>query len=1363
MITVATPSSVGGVVVGYDETLGVLTQKDHFGVITPIGSGSGIGSLAQTLSIGRETGTYSIFLDVNTRVRSNVGSGSLRLDNGGFSNYVQLSSSTASTLTMDDTNIQLIGLSSSVVMNTSSINFNFGTNQFLLQNNNSYLRLGSTNVLEFTTATTVRATGNRVPAFISTSGSRFSNTVSNSVIIGGSSIIGTQSNSVYVPNLIIKDGGYVKGISGDGQLRFNSNEAYLTSGTNIIGILEANGVVMSTYNGIFITDNIDTINTTPTSANAVILSSNTTLNDSLTNTVVIGGQSLTVDSSDTVYLGGTVDINNQYKLPTSDGISGQVIKTDGVGNLSWSSGVGTPVITVTVAQFALVAPLSSSSTYRITDADIDLYGGTEIYLTTNSQGILNDVGEGRFFNPKYDQTVDGYRIWAGTSSSYATGSVVYWGGRAWSNISGVNTLPSVDIFNLASSQWTLLPYTNPSYNISYDEIKYDRFTDKIVYRNERGTNVVSTNAQNIDYWINDSGLYNPIKAFQWGNVYRTATGKGIGSQDIINSYNENINFRGIQTNVTMNNLSSQYNFNTGTSSVQDNLIFNNYSYNRESTLLGSEFNMSFQSGNTITIDGNLIVQGTTTTINSENLIVKDPIIILAASQSGTPTYDAGLFIDRGIGATQAFIWDESADEFKFITTTSGATVSGNVTIGTYSSVRTGVLSVGTGTRADSRFIVSSSAGTVSLVVDELGSVYNRGRGNISSNTAFGFMSLGNNTTGGSNTAIGNFSLTNNRTGSSNIGIGIQSLYSNINSGNNIGIGNNSLFSITNVINTLGPIISGGGGYEPGIYTGIPLMYATGSIALSYPTVTIEIDLTGVVTSVTLETRGSGFINTSTIMTVDGLYFGESGSGFQIGISTLSFGGGNNIGIGNFSLYNNITGRFNIGIGTNTLLNNTSDENTAIGYDALRQNTTGNRNTALGYQSLYTNTTGINNTAIGYDALSKNTTGQLNTAIGHSTLFNNTTGTNSVAVGYLSSYKNNTGDFNTAIGVESFRSNTSRVIALAPTFSAGSGYTPGTYEDIVLFGVGGSIYYPGNSVVDYPQVTIVVGAGGTVSSATLTWPGSVIPDETVVFTFQTGLQVYQLPIGGSGFRINIASIATAGSENTALGYQALVSNLAGSRNTALGVKAGLSIQDTTDSIYIGYSANSFLPAQINEIVIGATAMGNGSNTVTLGNDNIEKTILKGNVAIGFTGSASPNCDLEVKGNQTFTVPVTDGTTSGDVVYFGSFSGPAGEIYYYDGTTWQPASASLEATSSGLLAIALGTSIDDGMLLRGFSKFNNSLYNGMTGSVQFLSVTSGQFEEAQPSVSGEVVRVIGYCIDNTNNVLYFCPDTTWIELL
>lgn len=1556
MITAATPS-IGGFVVAYDTLDGVLKQKDHLGVITPIGSGGGIGSLSQTLSIGSTTGTNSVYLDINSHVRSSGGSASLRLDNGSSGNYVELSSSnsiTGSTLAMSDTNILLKGLSSSLTMNTSSVSLIFGINQFLLQNNNSYLRLGSTNVLEFTTSTATRATGNRVPAFISSNGSRFSNTVTNSVILGGSSIVGTQSNSVYVPNLIIKDGGYVKGTSGDGQLIFNgNNEAYISSGTKIIGMLETNSSTILNNNGIIITDMVTgtsvDITTPSTTVNTFISTSDTTIDPSINNTVVIGGQFLTIDSSNTVYLGGTVDINNQYKLPTLDGVSGQVIKTDGAGNLSWSSGVGTPVITVTAAAFTALSSFSSSSTYRITGVDIDLYGGTEIYLTTNSQGVLNEVGEGKFYNPRYDQTVHGYKIWEGTSSSYATGSTVYWGGRAWSNNSGTNTSSALTIFFLNPTEWTVIPYTNGLYyDISYDKIMYDRVTDKIIYRNEKGTNIVSTNSENIRYWVDDIGLYNPIKVFQWGNLYNSLNAKGIASQNIVNSYNENINFRGVlQTNITMNNLSSQFNMNTGTSSVQDNLILNNYSYDRQSTLLGTEYNMSFQSGDTITIDGNLVVQGTTTTINSENLIVKDPIIVLAASQSGTPTLDSGLFVDRGIGATQAFIWDESMDEFKFISTTSGATVSGNVSITDYSNVRTGVLKVGTGDfDSNDRFVVSSSGGTVSLIVDESGSVYNRGRAGIATNTVFGLSALSSNTsgyrntaigasallsntlgfentsvgastlllnttgsrntavgdsslrsnttgfsntaigvaslysntTGVSNTALGVYSLVNNKTGDSNTALGSDSLRFNITGSNNTAVGYYSLYNNTNGVILDEFSFSSGTGYVDGTYTNVTLVYATGSSTfLVAPIVEIEV-VGGQVTYVGTISAGNGFEDTTTIFTITSYGTYSVGSGFEIGIIALYSGnsntaigyqslysnttGSNNTAIGYQSLVNNKTGSDNIALGRNPLhlnttginnialgvqslysnttgfsnialglqslhLNTIGYYNTTIGEQSLYSNTTGNQNNALGWRSLYSNTTGFNNTAIGQSSLYFNTTGNRNIAIGAVPLYFNTTGSNNIALGLQSLYSNTTGYENTALGFNSLFSNTTGwgnialgisslqsnttgdrntalgyvamryyrglwsvglggaalgaastgIKTLSATFSSGTGYTPGTYSNVRLYWTSGTFWTaPSNSTNDYPTAEIVVGVGGTVSSVTLQNRGVLIPDTTTRFTVQTGTQSYQLgTASGTGFEIGIGTIATA-SSNTALGYGTMYRLGVGSDNIAIGMWAGTSygipgsfnnnaLTGSDQSIFIGRFTAALNNDSVNEIVIGNEAVGNGNNTVTLGNDSVTKTILKGNVAVGFTGSVSPNCDLEIKGNQTFTVPDTNSKTSGDVVYFGSGTGlNAGEIYYYNGTTWQLADASVEASSSGLLAIALGANVSDGMLLRGFSKFSDAIYTAMTaGSVQFLSVTPGEFEESQPVSSGEVVRVIGYCIDDTNNILYFCPDTTWIELL
>jgi hypothetical protein len=96
--------------------------------------------------------------------------------------------------------------------------------------------------------------------------------------------------------------------------------------------------------------------------------------------------------------------------------------------------------------------------------------------------------------------------------------------------------------------------------------------------------------------------------------------------------------------------------------------------------------------------------------------------------------------------------------------------------------------------------------------------------------------------------------------------------------------------------------------------------------------------------------------------------------------------------------------------------------------------------------------------------------------------------------------------------------------------------------------------------------------------------------------------------------------TDGQNNTAIGYQSLSNNTIGSYNIAIGAGSGLTSIigspniNSNNSIFIGYNSKSFGTSSTNEIVIGATAIGNGSNTVSLGNDNIAKTYLKGNIQL-----------------------------------------------------------------------------------------------------------------------------------------------------
>ena len=90
--------------------------------------------------------------------------------------------------------------------------------------------------------------------------------------------------------------------------------------------------------------------------------------------------------------------------------------------------------------------------------------------------------------------------------------------------------------------------------------------------------------------------------------------------------------------------------------------------------------------NDVVVTGNFTVNGTTTTIDTTNLLIEDPLMLLARVQSGTPTLDSGFIIERGSSTNVGFIWDESADEFALINTTDTATTAGNVTIASYAAL-----------------------------------------------------------------------------------------------------------------------------------------------------------------------------------------------------------------------------------------------------------------------------------------------------------------------------------------------------------------------------------------------------------------------------------------------------------------------------------------------------------------------------------------------------------------------------------------------------------------------------------------------------------------------------------------------------
>jgi len=122
------------------------------------------------------------------------------------------------------------------------------------------------------------------------------------------------------------------------------------------------------------------------------------------------------------------------------------------------------------------------------------------------------------------------------------------------------------------------------------------------------------------------------------------------------------------------------------------------------------------------------------------------------------------------------------------------------------------------------------------------------------------------------------------------------------------------------------------------------------------------------------------------------------------------------------------------------------------------------------------------------------------------------------------------------------------------------------------------------------------------------------------------------------------------------------------------------------------------------------------------------------------------------------------STGDVVFFGNTTSMvAGKIYHLkNDSSWELVDASAVATSDGLLAVALGEeSNSSGMLLRGFVTLEHD--PGAIGDVLYASHTAtGEATATKPTGTGNVVRILGYCLGASDKKIFFNPDNHYTVL-
>jgi cytoskeletal protein CcmA (bactofilin family) len=310
--------------------------------------------------------------------------------------------------------------------------------------------------------------------------------------------------------------------------------------------------------------------------------------------------------------------------------------------------------------------------------------------------------------------------------------------------------------------------------------------------------------------------------------------------------------------------------------------------------------------------------------------------------------------------------------------------------------------------------------------------------------------------------------------------------------------------------------------------------------------------------------------------------------------------------------------YSVGIGREALKNATGDNNTAVGYVALKGLTTGTNNVAVGRSAMTGVVTGADNVAIGYGAGGAITSGAANTAVGANALDANTTGNSNIAIGKDAVTANTSGAGNIGIGVGALRANTTagEVTGVGDGCLAAntSGASNTAFGAQALAGctTGSSNIAVGNYALnDVTTGTNNVAVGIVAGDAITTGIHNVALGNYALTANTTGelntaighesMFVSTTTVGNVGVGRRTLYGCTTADNNTAIGYLSGYAATTGAQNTTLGTSSGQSTPTTgSHNLLLGFSTNSGVGGSVGRIVIGDSFAGTSDTRVHIGN-------------------------------------------------------------------------------------------------------------------------------------------------------------------
>jgi hypothetical protein len=450
-------------------------------------------------------------------------------------------------------------------------------------------------------------------------------------------------------------------------------------------------------------------------------------------------------------------------------------------------------------------------------------------------------------------------------------------------------------------------------------------------------------------------------------------------------------------------------------------------------------------------------------------------------------------------------------------------------------------------------------------------------------------------------------------------------------------------------------------------------------------------------------KGVNSLTENTALGVNALSGNNSGDGANtaIGHSSLraNTSGTYNTGIGSYALNANTSGTRNAAFGTMAIqANSTGNNNSGFGYGTLYA-TTASDNSAFGYLAGYNITTGAKNIFIGSLAgnsistgTTANSTGLNSVLIGYDVrpLAN---GDNNEIV--ISGYNGTAGTVglgsNTTLIGNSATTDTRIMGALTlPSTIASTSTTTGALKVSGGAGIAGNVHIGGtlsiaggtpaagdvltsdaNGLATWlapAGITALAAIGSTanpngasISGSTLNLQpasanfGGVVTTGTQTFagakTFSSDLKVNDLTVGKGAASFTTllgqeagAALTSSGTNNVAVGYQALTANTSGTGNVAVGSIAGTSLTTGASNVALGSQALRNATSGFSNTAIGAgslSALTDASGNIGIGSSSGSK-LTTGAYNINIGSSAGTNIGSGSVGNTTGNYSIMIGT-------------------------------------------------------------------------------------------------------------------------